>query len=188
MFCVRTGNLLARLAIINLTHEAKGLDSYAYTKEKFGKAQDLKSLEVLEHNVQEEVFHVASGLRWFKYVCEELQLEPRDQFHSLSRQYFKGKLKPPFNKEFRDQAGLTEDWYSHKLLAVMQRKWFNFQLNSITHRTTHIFVYNLLEIRRYILNFGNEISFTERRSIGNHSANSGNTNSTITPTLDLKQP
>lgn len=106
-----TGNLLARLAIINLTHEAKGLDSYAYTKEKFGKAQDSKSLAILDHNVKEEVFHVASGLRWFKYVCEELHLEPKDQFHSLSRQYFKGKLKPPFNKEFRDQAGLTEDWY-----------------------------------------------------------------------------
>jgi len=108
---ILSGNLLARLAIINLTHEAKGLDSYAYTKEKFGKAHDTRSLEILEHNVQEEVFHVASGLRWFKYVCEELQLEPRDQFHCLSRQYFKGKLKPPFNKEFRDQAGLTEDWY-----------------------------------------------------------------------------
>lgn len=54
---------------------------------------------------------MASGLRWFKHVCSELGLEPRDQFHSLSRQYFKGKLRPPFNKEFRDEAGLTEDWY-----------------------------------------------------------------------------
>lgn len=102
---------MARLAIINLTHEAKGLDSYAYTKEKFVTAKDAISLQILDHNFQEEIFHVASGLRWFKYACHEHGVDPIDTFHSLSRQYFKGKLKPPFNTEARNTAGLTEDWY-----------------------------------------------------------------------------
>jgi uncharacterized ferritin-like protein (DUF455 family) len=103
--------LLARLAIINLTHEAKGLDTYAYTKEKFVTAQDTTSLKILDHNFKEEIHHVATGLKWFKYVCAELQLEPLEQFHLLSRKHFKGKLKPPFNVEARNTAGLTEEWY-----------------------------------------------------------------------------
>jgi uncharacterized ferritin-like protein (DUF455 family) len=106
-----TGSLLARLAIINLTHEAKGLDTYAYTKEKFVTAKDATSLKILDHNFNEEIHHVATGLKWFKYVCAELQLEPLEQFHLLSRKHFKGKLKPPFNVEARNTAGLTEEWY-----------------------------------------------------------------------------
>jgi uncharacterized ferritin-like protein (DUF455 family) len=104
-------NLLARLAIINLTHEAKGLDTYAYTKEKFTTANDTVSLQILDHNFKEEIYHVATGLKWFKYVCGELGLQPLEEFHALSRKHFKGKLKPPFNVEARNVAGLTEEWY-----------------------------------------------------------------------------
>lgn len=108
---ISAGSLLARLAIINLTHEAKGLDTYAYTKEKFVTAQDTISLKILDHNFGEEVFHVATGLKWFKYACAELGLDPLEQFHLLSRRHFKGKLKPPFNVEARNRAGLMEEWY-----------------------------------------------------------------------------
>ena len=106
-----SGCILARLAIINLTHEAKGLDTYAKTREKFMQAGDTISASILDHNYQEEIYHVTAGLKWFKYLCNKYQLDALEQFHSLSRQYFKGKLKPPFNVEAREEAGLTVEWY-----------------------------------------------------------------------------
>ena len=94
-----------------MTHEAKGLDTYAYTLEKFNKANDTISIAILNHNFTEEVYHVATGLKWFKYICSILHREPILEFQTLSKQYFKGKLKPPFNVSARDKAGLTEEWY-----------------------------------------------------------------------------
>lgn len=104
-------NLLARLAIINLTHEAKGLDTYILTREKMLKQNDLECIRILDMNCQEEIFHVKAGLKWFKFLCEKLGYSPLDEYHKLSRQYFKGCLKPPFNVQARNQAGLSEQWY-----------------------------------------------------------------------------
>jgi uncharacterized ferritin-like protein (DUF455 family) len=97
--------------VINLTHEAKGLDTYMKTKEKFQNCKDEISLETLERNYRDEIGHVRFGLKWFKHICAIRQLIPIEEFHSLSRQYFKGKLKEPFNREARNEAGLTEEWY-----------------------------------------------------------------------------
>ncbi len=102
---------MARLAVINLTHEAKGLDSYAKAREKFLKCDDHLSVAVLDNNYREEIGHVAAGVRWFKYLCRERGLNEIDEFHRLSRQYFKGKLREPFNRSAREEAGLTEQWY-----------------------------------------------------------------------------
>ena len=49
------GDLLARLAVINLTHEAKGLDTYEKTREKLEKGGDFISRDILERNYKEEV-------------------------------------------------------------------------------------------------------------------------------------
>lgn len=103
--------MLARLAVINLTHEAKGLDSYSKTREKFIKSKDEISVAVLDNNYREEIGHVAAGVKWFTYLCDERGISPVETFHDLSRKYFKGKLKPPFNESARDAAGLTEEWY-----------------------------------------------------------------------------
>ena len=54
---------------------------------------------------------MATGVKWFKWVCSECGVDAIETFHRLSRQYFKGKLRPPFNRPVREQAGLTEDWY-----------------------------------------------------------------------------
>jgi uncharacterized ferritin-like protein (DUF455 family) len=124
--------LLYRIAIINLTHEAKGLDTYEKTREKFLNCKDKRSISILDHNYREEIGHVALGLKWFKYIAENRKFSTSnissssssccccsnsststciDYFHQLSRRYFKGKLKEPFNHIARYQAGLTKEWY-----------------------------------------------------------------------------
>lgn len=104
-------SIMARIAIINLTHEAKGLDHYPLTRDKFIKAGDSKSIAVMDNNFKEEIGHVKFGCKWFRYLCEKEGLDAISEFHRISRAHFKGKLKPPFNKEARNAAGITEDWY-----------------------------------------------------------------------------
>ena len=55
--------------------------------------KDEISLETLERNYRDEIGHVRFGLKWFKHICSIRQLIPIEEFHKLSRQYFKGKLK-----------------------------------------------------------------------------------------------
>ena len=43
---------------------------------------------------------------------EKKEYEKRIQlFHDIVRIHFRGKLKKPFNHEFRSRAGMSEDWY-----------------------------------------------------------------------------
>ena len=102
---------MARLAVINLTHEAKGLDTYFKTRNKLHSNKDIVSANILDNNYQEEIGHVQIGLKWFKFICEKRSVPPVETFHRLSQQYFKGKLKEPFNRLAREEAGLTEEWY-----------------------------------------------------------------------------
>jgi uncharacterized ferritin-like protein (DUF455 family) len=102
---------LSRLTVINLTHEAKGLDSYAKTREKFSSLNDEKSCRIIDFNYQEEIGHVKMGVKWFKFICEKDKKDPVTTFHELSKMHFKGKLKEPFNHEARETAGITKEWY-----------------------------------------------------------------------------
>ena len=93
-----TEDLLGRLAIINLTHEARGLDTYEKTRNKFLKQNDKVAVSILDKNYHEEIEHVKKGVEWFKYIVAQRNLNPIEEFHRLSRLYFKGKLKEPFNR------------------------------------------------------------------------------------------
>jgi uncharacterized ferritin-like protein (DUF455 family) len=114
-------DILERLAIVHMVHEvyfisfylkARGLDVNPSTISKFKKAQDEKSVEFLTKIHQDEVTHVACGAKWFQIHCRNLSIDsPVHHFHSIIRKLFRGKLKPPFNKEDRDKAGLSEEWY-----------------------------------------------------------------------------
>jgi len=104
-------DLLARLAVVPLVLEARGLD---VTPAMIGKLQDSgddRSAEMLQVIHDEEITHVAAGARWFRYLCERRGLEPARTYGTLVRQRFKGSLKPPFNRASRDAAGLPPEFY-----------------------------------------------------------------------------
>lgn len=106
-------SLLARLAIIHMVHEARGLDVQPKTLEKFSNHGDNESVKILEIIYKEEITHVAAGLRWFTYVCNNSDpaMDCIPTFHKIVKQYFRSYLKPPFNTEGRSQAGMVEEWY-----------------------------------------------------------------------------
>lgn len=104
-------SLLARLAVIHLVAEARGLDVNPLTIEKFRKGGDLESVKMLEVIHNDEITHVTTGHRWFTWICEKLGLDPVETFRKEVRENFKGRVKGPFNTKDRLKAGMSEDYY-----------------------------------------------------------------------------
>jgi uncharacterized ferritin-like protein (DUF455 family) len=104
-------DLLARLAIVPLVLEARGLDVTPAMIGKLRNAGDDRSADILQVIHDEEITHVAAGARWFRYLCGRRGLEPAETYGVLVRERFKGSLKPPFNRASRDAAGLPSEYY-----------------------------------------------------------------------------
>ncbi|KIK91231.1 hypothetical protein PAXRUDRAFT_13888 [Paxillus rubicundulus Ve08.2h10] len=108
---VTSHSLRARLAIIHLVHEARGLDVNPGTIERFRRAGDTETVKVLEIIHADEVTHVTSGHRWFTWVCEQQGVNPVSTFREEVRRGWRGNIKGPFNVEARETAGLSRAFY-----------------------------------------------------------------------------
>jgi uncharacterized ferritin-like protein (DUF455 family) len=106
-------DLLARLAIVPLVLEARGLDVTPAMIEKLRRQDDCASVAALETIYREEIAHVAAGRRWFGWECARRGADPVDAYRALVRRYHRGGLKPPFNRAARDQAGFAAAFYEN---------------------------------------------------------------------------
>jgi uncharacterized ferritin-like protein (DUF455 family) len=112
-------DLMARLAVVPMVLEARGLDVTPGMIEIFRKAMTdpedgaaaAQAVAAMEVIYAEEVHHVAYGSKWFHFLCGRENLDPKPAFHAMVRRYFHGALKPPFNEEKRAEAGLPPDFY-----------------------------------------------------------------------------
>ncbi len=117
-----TGNsLIARVAIVPLVLEARGLDVSPGLIERLELAGDRESAAAISIIYRDELGHVAVGARWFRYLCARQALAPEPTFHALVRQYFRGTIRPPFNDRARAEAGLTPGFYK-PLVAAGRRQ------------------------------------------------------------------
>src|SRR5690606_5662194 len=105
------GDLLARLAIVPLVLEARGLDVTPAMAVRLERAEDGESAAILRRIYRDEIGHVAAGRRWFEHVCATRKLEPVATWQSLVRRHFRGTLKPPFNDDARAAAGFDGAFY-----------------------------------------------------------------------------
>ncbi|MBX3509300.1 ferritin-like domain-containing protein [Parvibaculum sp.] len=104
-------DLMARLAVVPMVLEARGLDVTPAMIGRLTGAGDHVSARVLETIYTEEKSHVAAGTRWFAFLCAERGEDAETAFHRLVKQHFRGALKPPFNRPARDEAGLPARFY-----------------------------------------------------------------------------
>ncbi|MBA4783039.1 MAG: ferritin-like domain-containing protein [Rhizobiales bacterium] len=104
-------NLIARLAIIPLVLEARGLDITPPMLDRIREQNDEKTAAILEIIYRDEKRHVAFGTKWFLFACARHGLKPEPTFHAMVRRHFRGSLRPPFNDKARSQAGLTPGFY-----------------------------------------------------------------------------
>ncbi len=101
-------DVLARMALVPRTLEARGLDATPAIRNKIAQAGDQAAAEILDIILRDEIGHVAIGNHWFNYLCQERELDPITTFESLCQEYKAPKLRPPFNMEARQKAGFTE--------------------------------------------------------------------------------
>lgn len=101
----------ARLAVVPMVLEARGLDITPATVDRFERQGDFASARILNRIYHDEIRHVLAGTRWFEYGCQAQKIEPVESWQNLVSVYFRGQLKPPFNDSARAAAGLTRDYY-----------------------------------------------------------------------------
>lgn len=104
-------DLLARIAIVPLVLEARGLDVSPMTIARFERQGDLASARIMQRIYTDEIRHVSAGTKWLKNLCESQGKSRVSHWQTLVRTYFRGVLKPPFNDSARESAGLTRDYY-----------------------------------------------------------------------------
>jgi uncharacterized ferritin-like protein (DUF455 family) len=103
---------LARLAIVPMVLEARGLDVTPATIARMRETGDEASARILARIYDDEIRHVGAGTRWFGWLCDERGFPAVETWQKLVKSRFRGVLKPPFNDSARLNAGLTQEYYA----------------------------------------------------------------------------
>lgn len=108
-------DLLARLALVPRTLEARGLDATPAVRNRLVSVGDMAAANILDLILRDEIGHVAIGNRWYRHLCDARQLDPIGTYAVLAARHQAPTLKGPFNLQARRAAGFTE-----AELAVLQ--------------------------------------------------------------------
>lgn len=102
----------ARLAVVPMVLEARGLDVTPAMIERLRQAGDSGGAAILERILDDEIAHVRFGSMYFIALCKERGESPERTWKSLVNRHFRGVLKPPFNDSARATAGLSRSFYA----------------------------------------------------------------------------
>lgn len=109
--CEKTQHdIVARMALVPRTLEARGLDATPLIQRKLRQthAPDaLAAADILEIILREEIGHVAIGNHWYRWLCERDGFDPEAHYAVLATRYEAPRPKPPLNHEARLRAGFT---------------------------------------------------------------------------------
>ncbi len=105
-------DLAARLAVVPMILEARGLDVTPGMIEKLKRVDDHASAALLAVILEEEIIHVAAGTRWFEWTARRCGADPPGLWRQLVGRHFKGRIKPPFNHGARERAAMSRQYYA----------------------------------------------------------------------------
>ena len=101
-------SLLARLALVPRTLEARGLDASPAVRNKLISVGDRAGADILSLILRDEIGHVAIGNRWYRHLCAQQGLDHIQTYAELAQRYGAPQLKGPFNLDARRAAGFDE--------------------------------------------------------------------------------
>ncbi len=104
-------DVVARMALVPRTMEARGLDATPIIQQKLarvGTPNALAASGILDIILREEVGHVAIGNHWYHWLCSRDNIESESFYAQMAQTHGAPRLKPPFNIEARRLAGFTE--------------------------------------------------------------------------------
>ena len=102
-------DVLARIALVPRTMEARGLDASPPLRNKFVQIGDNSAADILAIILRDEIGHVAIGNYWFNWLCGQRGLEAIATYDALARQYNAPAMRKPLNLDARRKAGFTEE-------------------------------------------------------------------------------
>ncbi len=112
-------DIVARMALVPRTLEARGLDATPPMQaklKKVGTSDALKLMAILDIILRDEVGHVAIGNHWYRWLCARGGLDPVMHFRQLCLQHAAPRVRAPINEEARRMAGFTDDEITELLL------------------------------------------------------------------------
>ena len=109
MVCKTRDNLLHRMALVPRVMEARGLDVTPAMIARFRQFGDEAAVAILEVIYRDEVGHVRIGDYWFRRLCAEQGLDAEKTFRELVDLYMDGRLRGPFNRPARIEAGFRNE-------------------------------------------------------------------------------
>ena len=110
-------DVLARMALVPRTLEARGLDATPPMQAKLrkvGTPHALRAVDILDIILKDEIGHVAIGNYWYRHLCGARGLEPVATYALLSKEHGAPRLKGPLNLQARTEAG-----FSHAELTLL---------------------------------------------------------------------
>jgi uncharacterized ferritin-like protein (DUF455 family) len=110
-------DVAARLAVVPMVLEARGLDVTPAMLERVMAAGDAGGAKILTRILDDEIRHVGFGTKHFRKCASEAGKQPQIMWRFLVREHFRGAVKPPFNDSARLAAGLSRDFYEHIALS-----------------------------------------------------------------------
>ncbi|MES3003359.1 MAG: ferritin-like domain-containing protein [Pseudomonadota bacterium] len=115
--CEKTkDDVVARMALVPRTLEARGLDATPQIQDKLrrvGTPAADRAVDILDIILRDEIGHVAIGNHWYRWLCEREGLDPVAHYPVLAQRYDAPRLYPPFNMAARKRAGFTADELDH---------------------------------------------------------------------------
>jgi uncharacterized ferritin-like protein (DUF455 family) len=105
-------DVAARLAVVPMVLEARGLDVTPPMLERVRAAGDQTGAKILRRVLDDEIRHVAAGVKHFVAYAAAHGCSADSLWKLLVQQHFCGQLKEPFNDSARRSAGLPREWYA----------------------------------------------------------------------------
>ena len=111
--CEKTrGDIVARMALVPRTLEARGLDATPLIQDKLRNVNTpnaLRAVDILDIILRDEIGHVAIGNHWYRRLCTRGGLDPVAHYGVLVERYQAPRLHPPFNEKARKRAGFSDE-------------------------------------------------------------------------------
>lgn len=105
-------DVAARLAVVPMVLEARGLDVTPATRDRVAASGDAGGAKILTRILDDEIRHVGFGTKHFLKCAQAGGFEPETYWQALVKSHFRGFVRPPFNDSARLAAGLSRGFYA----------------------------------------------------------------------------
>jgi len=102
-------DVLRRMTLVPRVLEARGLDVTPGMMTRLQNQKYHDAVAILEVIYREEIGHVESGTRWFRYLCQQRGIDDLQKFEELIDDWARHRIRPPINEQARREAGFTQE-------------------------------------------------------------------------------